>query len=239
ELLGAAFEYDRNPPEGALTDFMELTAILGDVDRWDQKEDRVCMMTLHSAKGLEFPVVIIAGVEDGVLPLLRAAEDDPDIEEERRLLFVGITRAEKLLYMTHTNSRQRFGQIHSSIPSRFLGELTRPKDENTDHLELDAETRASLQGQGLRRPGFGRAREENLDDPFGDDPYADDDPFGDFFDIDEDPYPAGARVAHEVYGEGEVVRTNGFGERRRITVRFEEAGEKQFVIAHANLRVIR
>ena len=239
ELLGAAVEYDRNHPEGSLTDFLELTAILGDVDRWDQKEDRVCMMTLHSAKGLEFPVVIIAGIEDGVLPLLRADDDEPDIEEERRLLFVGITRAEKLLYMTHTNSRQRFGQIHSSIPSRFLGELTRPKDENTDHLELDAETRASLQGQGLRRPGFGRAQEEDLDDPFGDDPYADDDPFGNFFEIDEDPYPAGARVAHDVYGEGEVVRTNGFGERRRITVRFEEAGEKQFVIAHANLRVIR
>ena len=238
ELVGAAVEYDRNHPEGSLTGFLELTAILGDVDRWDRREDRVSLMTLHSAKGLEFPVVLIAGVEDGVLPLLRSDDAEPDIEEERRLLFVGITRAKQALYLTHTNSRQRFGQINPSIPSRFLGELTRPTDESAGHIELDAETKASLHGQRVKRPGFGRAREEDCLDELDIDPFADEDPFGNFFDGDEDPYLAGTRVAHEEYGEGEVVRTNGFGERRRVTVRFKDAGEKQFVISHANLRII-
>ena len=238
ELVGAAVEYDRNHPEGSLTGFLEWTAILGDVDRWDRRQDRVSLMTLHSAKGLEFPVVIIAGVEDGVLPLLRSDDEEPDIEEERRLLFVGVTRAKELLYLTHTNSRLRFGQVLSSVPSRFLNELSRPTDENTAHIELDAETEASLHGQGMRRPGFGRGREEDFFDGLDIDPFAHEDPFGDFSEGDEDPYQAGTVVVHEEYGEGEVVRTNGFGERRRVTVRFEAAGEKQFVIAKANLRVI-
>ena len=237
ELVGAAAEYDRNYPDGSLTGFLELTAILGDVDRWDRREDRVSLMTLHSAKGLEFPVVTIAGVEDGVLPLLRSDDAEPDIEEERRLLFVGITRAKEMLYLTHTNSRLRFGQILSSVPSRFLDELSQPTDESTAHIELDAETQASLHGPGLRRPGFASTSGDEF--PDGIDPFADEDPFGDFFDEDEDPYQPGAVVAHEEYGEGEILRTNGFGERRRVTVRFEDAGEKQFVIAHANLRIIR
>ncbi|MFP6739896.1 MAG: UvrD-helicase domain-containing protein [Planctomycetota bacterium] len=237
ELVGAATEYDRNYPDGSLTGFLELTALLGDVDRWDRREDRVSLMTLHSAKGLEFPVVTIAGVEDGVLPLLRSDDAEPDIEEERRLLFVGITRAKEMLYLTHTNSRQRFGQILSSVPSRFLNELSRPTDENAAHIEMDAKTQTSLHGPGLRRSGFGQPPQEDF--PGDIDPFSNEDPFGDFFDEAEDPYQPGAVVAHEEYGEGEIVRTNGFGERRRVTVRFEEAGEKQFVIAHANLRVIR
>ncbi len=236
ELVGAATEYDRNYPDGSLTGFLELTALLGDVDRWDRREDRVSLMTLHSAKGLEFPVVTIAGVEDGVLPLLRSDDAEPDIEEERRLLFVGITRAKEMLYLTHTNSRLRFGQILSSVPSRFLDELSRPAYENAAHIEMDAETQASLHGPGLRKSGFGSAPEEDF--PGDIDPFSNEDPFGDFFDETEDPYKVGTLVEHGEYGEGEIVRTNGFGERRRATICFKDAGELQFVISHVNLRII-
>jgi len=245
ELVGAAVEYDVAHPDGSLTGFLELTAILGDVDRWQRSNDRVSMMTLHSAKGLEFPVVIILGVEDGILPLVRAADSEPNIEEERRLLYVGITRARESLHVTHTVTRMRFGQTLRSAPSRFLAELVPPGDDvhaSLEQLWMDAATEESLHRRD--RPPR-RLWEESdhehdggPDDDDDDDPDADD-PFTDEFPVDEDPYPPGTRVVHDDYGEGEVLSQSGFGSRRRVTVRFDEAGEKQFVLSYAPLRRLR
>ncbi len=253
ELVGAAVEYDRSQPDdGTLCGFLELTAILGDVDRWERREDRVSLMTLHAAKGLEFPVVVIVGVEEGILPLSRSQEDDPDFEEERRLLYVGITRAKEQVYLTHVISRKRFGRAQSSYPSRFLRELQRPGDEAADsfeRLKMDLGTEASLSPSGSGR-GWGRSRHRPEFGPFdpsddavdavdaaGDVDYFPDEEFSDDgFEPDVDPFPRGARVWEEKYGEGEVVQTSGFGRMRRVTVRFDDAGDKQFVISHARLR---
>ncbi len=265
ELLGAATEFDASHPPtegdsaeeldgeeqegaGGLGGFLELTSLLGDVDRWERRDDRVSLMTLHSAKGLEFPIVVLLGAEDGILPLIRSSDTDPNIEEERRLLYVGITRAMEKLYLAHTAIRMRFGQPQRSVPSRFLRELTPPGEdcrEGFEQLEMDAATEESLHRQS--RPP--RSLWEMLDGESRDDhDFADeapddsadsfdDDDFG--LDLDEDPYPPGSRVYHDDYGEGEVVRAAGVGGRRRVTVRFDDAGEKQFVASYAPLRRVR
>ncbi len=250
ELVNAAVEHDRTHEPGSLTEFLELAAILGDVDRWEQREDRVSLMTLHSAKGLEFPVVVIIGVEDGILPLIRSGDEEPDFEEERRLLYVGITRAREKLYLTHTVTRMRFGQSHLAAPSRFLGELLpmgADAHETFAQLEVDIETEQSLHRKERARRQWDLgddARDDGFDHYCKDESsHADDDAWGadaigDGVELDEDPFPPGARVRHEDYGDGEVLRSSGLGARRRVTVRFDEAGEKQFVVSYAPLRLL-
>ncbi len=117
ELAGAATEYD------SLDDFLESVALVSDADELDAGDRRVSLMTLHTAKGLEFPAVFLVGMEDGVFPHLRALEDPLQLEEERRLCYVGITRARRQLYLTHAWSRTLWGSTSHAIPSRFLSEL--------------------------------------------------------------------------------------------------------------------
>lgn len=241
ELANAAAEYDRTHPEGSLTGFIEMVNLLGDVDRWKRSEDRVTLMTLHSAKGLEFPVAVIAGVEDGIIPLLSTSDSEPDLEEERRLLYVGITRARERLYLTHAASRTRFGRTRAAYPSRFLKELEPPPVADAtngvqESLELDRETEESMAEAAERNDFFsGESRDESVsfeDSGSGDWPP---DSYGD---LEEDVYPAGTRVYHATYGEGEVVRVTGTGYRQRVTVAFDDAAEKQFVVKMAPLRRI-
>jgi len=244
ELVNAATEYERSTPEPTLTGFLELVNLLGDVDRWRPKEDRITLMTLHAAKGLEFPVVMIVGVEDGILPLLNAEDLDPDIEEERRLLYVGITRARERLYLTHAASRMRFGRVRASYPSRFLGEIQRGVRKSVaseESLEVDGETEdsiafldASASGTSSNRARGGSRRAEDGDD---NEPAWEDAAYGG--NADDEPLAVGARVRHAEYGEGSVVRLSGVGQRMRVTVAFDDGEEKQFVLAMAPLHRIR
>ena len=117
ELAGAATEYD------SLDEFLESVALVSDSDELDDADSRVSLMTLHTAKGLEFPAVFLVGLEDGVFPHMRALEDPLQLEEERRLCYVGITRARRQLYLTHAWSRTLWGSTSHAIPSRFLSEL--------------------------------------------------------------------------------------------------------------------
>ena len=231
ELLGAGGEFDDLQPEGGVTGFLEKARLLSNMDRWDANSDRVTLMSLHGAKGLEFPVVVILGVEDGLLPLHRADDPTEDLEEERRLLYVGVTRAQKKLYLTHTTCRFRFGQLRDSLPSGFLAEIrsgrSEPPDEQADALELDDETVESL--------AVRERTEDWLEGSLVETDFAGDDDYS-FDDVDEDPYPIGARVEHDEYGVGTVTRSTGHGRLRRVTVEFEEAGEKQLVVEYAPLK---
>ncbi|MBI4605549.1 MAG: UvrD-helicase domain-containing protein, partial [Planctomycetes bacterium] len=263
ELVHAAEEYDAAHAEGSLTGFLEMANLFGDVDRWERREDRITLMTLHSAKGLEFPVVVIVGVEDGILPLLSSEDSDPDFEEERRLLYVGITRARERLYVTHAQSRRRHGRLRSSWPSRFLEELLpRPGEGDRDQggsggrdrggsyhadagsIELDPETEESLVAPILLEDGLiaRRGKRGAASDAIGDD--IGEGPEGDGLENDPwldaaEQYPVGCRVRHETYGDGEVVRLSGVGRKRRVTVLFDDGGEKQFVLGFAPLRRLR
>jgi DNA helicase-2/ATP-dependent DNA helicase PcrA len=110
------------PFENRLNDFLEATVLQKETDAYDSRADRVTLMTLHAAKGLEFPVVFIVGCEEGLLPYQRA-DEPPDIEEERRLFYVGMTRAQQRLVLTHAKSRYLFGQQMNNPPSRYLDDI--------------------------------------------------------------------------------------------------------------------
>ncbi len=123
ELVGAAQEYDRSEPDGSLEGFLENVSLVADVDKWDDRSDAVTLMTLHAAKGLEFPYVFIVGLEEGLLPHAQSLEDNEELEEERRLCFVGITRAKLGVFLTCAKYRSIFGQELLNRPSRFLEEI--------------------------------------------------------------------------------------------------------------------
>ncbi|MEM9364403.1 MAG: UvrD-helicase domain-containing protein [Planctomycetota bacterium] len=128
ELISAAVEYDRrHPDDGSVESFLEEVALVSDTDAFESETDRVTLMTLHAAKGLEFPRVFVIGLEDGLLPHQRSKETEQQIEEERRLLFVGITRAQKWLQLSYCKQRSVRGDLRPAVPSLFLQEL--PRDE--------------------------------------------------------------------------------------------------------------
>src|SRR5262249_47419206 len=121
EFVSAAREFDREHPGASIVDFMEEISLASAVDRWQDEAGAVTLMTMHAAKGLEFPVVFIVGLEQGILPHSRTNEER-ELEEERRLFFVGITRAENELYLSHCRVREFRGQRQAAIPSIFLTE---------------------------------------------------------------------------------------------------------------------
>jgi len=132
ELVGVATEFEERVPDGALADFLEQVALVTEGDEYEEGEPTVTLMTLHTAKGLEFPAVFIVGMEDGVFPHYRSMSDPSQLEEERRLAYVGITRAKERLYLCHAWSRNLWGGSSYNPPSRFLGEIP-------DHLMLAKE----------------------------------------------------------------------------------------------------
>jgi DNA helicase-2/ATP-dependent DNA helicase PcrA len=190
ELAGAASGYD------SLDEYLASVALVSDVDELDSSGGRVSLMTLHTAKGLEFPVVFMVGMEDGIFPHSRTLDDPLQIEEERRLCYVGITRARRRLYVSHAWSRTIFGSTSRAIPSRFLAELP-------DHLVRDigggSGTHSRIAAWGARRPraGFGQGAAWEQADGFGDSDDLDShfgDPDGDRFDDHwHDPDPWGDR----------------------------------------------
>lgn len=123
EFLNVTANYDKNNPNGSLEDFLAEVSLVTDIDDYVDEADKLVLMTLHTAKGLEFPVVFILGMEEGTFPHFRSLENDHEMEEERRLCYVGMTRAEEKLFLSYANRRFMFGEIYSKIPSRFLEEI--------------------------------------------------------------------------------------------------------------------
>ncbi len=207
ELVTAAAEYDERTAEGSAAGFLEQVALVADVDTWDDRRDAVTLMTLHSAKGLEFPAVFITGLEEGLFPHERAMSDGRDLEEERRLCYVGITRAKRVLVMTHARERTRFGLRSSAIPSRFLGELPQSAVE---HVE---------------RGGAG-SHEEEPKRPRS---------FWSGSDEEEGGLMPGDTVRHRTCGVGHVLALDGWGETRRAKVKFRTGGVQTLVLKYAKL----
>src|SRR5690606_25154148 len=123
ELLSAITEFQEQREGATLEQFLEEVTLVSDVDAWEGTSNAVTLMTLHSSKGLEFPVVMITGLEEGLLPFYSATIDRPALEEERRLTYVGMTRAKEKLYLSHARMRYRFGEPATPGPSRFLSEI--------------------------------------------------------------------------------------------------------------------
>jgi DNA helicase-2/ATP-dependent DNA helicase PcrA len=227
ELLAAADEMEG--PEG-LRLFLDQVALVSASDRnqddLEERGGRVSLMTLHSAKGLEFPVVFIVGMEEGLFPHGGAQTDPEEMEEERRLCYVGITRAKERLYFTSALQRRLYGTPRWGATSRFVEELLPAgrvmSDEfSTEGFGLDADRfEARESGQ---RGSFNTARKRSAD--FESEPPAP---------VEDPDYPNGTYVRHPVFGVGQVQRSEGSGERKFLTVRFD-AGTKKLALKYAKL----
>ena len=208
ELIAAVAEYEERETEPTLAGFLEKITLSSDIDSMEDKSDLVTMMTLHSAKGLEFPIVFMVGMEEGLLPHQRSYDSEAELEEERRLCYVGLTRAEEHLYLTHARSRRLYRDVDYRLPSRFIEEIP-----------------PELVDQGTV-PETSRRRVVSTYDP--------DEP--EFEDEVSFPYDVGDVVYHAKFGRGKVTAIDGYGFEMRITVRFERGSEKTLAAAYARLQ---
>jgi DNA helicase-2/ATP-dependent DNA helicase PcrA len=228
ELVSAAKEYELANPEATLPDFVDRLALLSDVDKPEgTRAAKVLLMTLHSAKGLEFPLVAIAGLEEGLFPHSRASEDEAELEEERRLCYVGITRARRELYLTSAARRRVFGEYQSTEPSRFLDEIP---PQLLRHEESRAETlRANARGWGYAPNPYRhqaqappRRREIAAED---------EDQSG------RGGLRAGGRVRHPMFGVGTVVSIEELDDDLKVVVKFGSVGQKTLRAKYAKLEL--
>jgi len=195
------------PLKDKLLGLLERIALIADIDGLSSEQGQVTLMTLHAAKGLEFPAVAMIGFEDGLLPHQRANNDDNELEEERRLAFVGITRAEKHLYLTHAKSRTIFGQTQSTMRSRFFDELPESTVQFIEPASDGFEENDPFSGRELRSVA---AKQASL-------------------------FPKGTRVRHPQFGIGEVLDVQAMGSITRASVRFNTHGRKTLILQYANL----
>ncbi len=208
ELVGVAKEYER------LSELLETVALVSDADELDQEGSRVSLMTLHTAKGLEYPAVFLIGMEEGIFPHSRTLGEPLELEEERRLCYVGITRARRFLYLTHAWSRTLWGRTMPGMPSRFLAEV--PEDLVR---EVGGGRIFGSGSLGTRSVGSARAdaqRAASGAESLG--------------------LVAGDHVVHERWGPGVVLDTKGDGDRAQATVRFASVGQKTLLLCAAPLR---
>ncbi len=220
EMLSATDAFDAEGQNGGLADFLERVALVSDADQVAGRGERAALMTLHTSKGLEYPVVFIAGMEEGLFPHFRSQEDGREVEEERRLCYVGMTRARRLLYLTNTLTRELYGQRNESRPSRFLGEID---------SALITRIAPEKPGLALRPPTHGSYVDYSTSQLSDD---------GEAMAAGGDGFAVGARVVHQTFGHGVVRRREGHGAAAKAWVHFERGGIKLLVLKFANLRPV-
>jgi len=222
ELLNSVNEFTRQVPNATIEGYLERVSLITDLDAWDEKSNAVTLMTLHSAKGLEFPIVFIAGLEEGLFPLIREGFADADMEEERRLFYVGTTRAKERLFLSHAMWRNRFGNENKNcLPSRFLNELDEKfmkHEEVRRHRALDAHDGSEP------RP----RRYEHVDSA----------PDYENESQDGERLQIGKMVKHPQFGLGEIRAIEGRGENTKLTIDFEKVGVKKILIKFGNLQIL-
>lgn len=224
ELRSSIVTYMNDNEEPELSGFLEEVALYTEADRDDGSGDKVTLMTVHSAKGLEYDNIFVIGLEDGIFPSSRSFDSEEDLEEERRLAYVAITRAKKRLYLTSASQRMLFGQTQRNITSRFMKEIGSELVEKHDHAAamkaslkdaggVTAVHSATLQQQLARnRMHSGGASKENA------------------------VYAAGERVAHNIFGEGTIISVKKMANDAMLEIAFEKVGTKKIMANFAKLR---
>lgn len=205
ELLSVAKDFQDTNPTGTVEDFLEQVALVNDVDSFEQEESKVTLMTLHAAKGLEFPIVFLGGLEEGLFPHSRTLMNPEEIEEERRLAYVGITRAEKELYISNATTRTVFGRISSYLPSRFIDEIPeelvdglRAKRKVPDDIKRHVPQHMSVTSRPVTKP---IVRNEVIAD-----------------------WKIGDTAIHSKWGNGKVINVAGEGAGMKLTIEFPTQG---------------
>ncbi len=238
ELQNAISYYEKNTRNPSLPSFLQEISLITDSDKYDENKPAVTLMTVHAAKGLEFPVVFVVGLEEDLFPVGGRDGDEADIEEERRLFYVAITRAEKELFFSYCRSRYKFGEEKPMMRSRFLEEVSSDvvrtetgatisqyknrfsSDESASNggMEIEYDWKQPLYTKNNR--SYNQGTTIHYDNP------------------DEDPYQAGAKVEHPVFGPGKIISRTGSGEKTKVVVFFKGRGRKTLMLRVAKLRVV-
>ena len=225
---------DQYEPEeddaNALSDFLAEVSLLSDQDDLENNDDQVALMTLHAAKGLEFPVVFLVGMEDGLFPLSRALLEDDQLEEERRLAYVGITRAKEKLFLTNAYSRMMFGRMQNNPPSRFLEEI------DVDDLDMQ---NSVPEGVGNSDFQVQTAPFANVDERARAQVYTPKaKPAGGAIGAEKKGWNVGDQVEHKAWGHGVVTKVNGEGEDMELDIAFPNKGIKRLLAAFAPIKKV-
>ena len=215
ELLTSIEEFSGRDQEASLGRFLEDVSLQTDIDHWNDSDNRVTMMTIHSSKGLEFPVVFIAGMDEGLFPLFNSIDDKKELEEERRLFYVALTRAEERVYILYATNRRRMGvEMVNGLPSRFINEIP----ENS--LE-----KISFSSSVTRKFVSGTRKKDGLTQMVR-------------TVTDFDDFQVGDKVEHSIFGIGKIMALSGTGENQRVGVVFSDGTRKKLIVKFANLKKI-
>ncbi|MGQ9646196.1 MAG: DNA helicase PcrA [Thermodesulfobacteriota bacterium] len=224
----------------ALETFLDKVSLVTDVDLYEDKGNRVSLMTLHCAKGLEFPLVFIVGVEEGLLPHYRRGEEIEDLEEERRLFYVGMTRAKERLFLSRAQRRHTFGIGQANLPSRFLDEIPTDliqwegrEEEEESLFDGDRLTRGAVTDWEVYFQTFKGRDHEGIDETLSSSKPAVVLTPEEFL-----PLKVGMRVRHAKFGDGRVKSVEGMGEDQKATVVFQTVGRKRLKVRNANLEIL-
>jgi len=208
EFLSSIVEYESNNTQSLLSDFLEEISLLTDIDKWNNSSEAITLMTVHSAKGLEFDCIYITGLEDGLFPIIRYTEDN-DIDEERRLFYVALTRARKKVILSYAKSRRKFGsEPIISIKSRFIDDI--PEKlliEKNDNKSSFSNYKSKVFSKLVKQSS------ENVN--------------------------SGDIVEHKIFGKGKVLSVEGVGENSKITIKFFNNVTKKLILKYAKLKIIR
>ena len=248
EFLTVAIEFEEESADNTLAEFLENITLSSDIDGMEDQDNSITLMTLHSAKGLEFPVVFLIGMEEGVFPLSRASEDPEELEEERRLAYVGITRAEEILFLTNANTRTLFGKTSYNRPSRFLREisddllqyqgLARPANSSFGVRFTKEEPTQFGQGMSLQQALQTRKANAQPQRHTGAQPFSKATgglPFGKTSDSGNSAtdWEIGDIAHHMKWGDGTVLEVTGSGKTQELKIKFPEVGLKKVLASVA------
>ena len=212
ELLNSIDEFCAKRPDSNLSDFLEDVSLLSDIDHWNDSDNRVTLMTVHSAKGLEFPVVFVSGLDDGLFPLYVALEKKKELEEERRLFYVALTRAQERVFLLYATNRRRMGGENMlGMASRFIGEIPA---EFLDRIEFQSALTRRVVGGSLQKNT--RVAVTRTVTTF-------------------DDFKVGDMVEHSIFGVGKIMVLSGTGENQRVGVIFKDGTKKKLIVKYANL----
>lgn len=217
ELLSSFSDFTANNPDTKLEQYLEEVSLVSDIDNYSDDKNSVTLLTVHSAKGLEWPIVFVSGCEEDIFPIANKFAADTSVDEERRLFYVALTRAKKKAYVTHARSRYRFGEVAYQSRSRFID-------------ELDPSTYKEMNG-GLGRKANRKTKKELYYEYFEKVDYEN-------FNQDGANLRPGSRVMHEKFGLGKVVDVIGSGDTTKATVHFEGNNVKQLMLKFAKLKVL-
>ena len=243
ELQNAISYFEKNTRNPRLSNFLQEISLITDTDKYDEDKPAVTLMTVHAAKGLEFPVVFVVGLEEELFPVGSRNNEEVNIEEERRLFYVAITRAQEQLFFSHCRTRFKYGEEKPMMRSRFLDEVSSDVvrtetgatiNQNKNRFSNGSSSSSSSSYDGNTEVEYDWKQplyNKNNRNSNGGTTIHYDNP-------DEDPFQVGAKVEHNVFGPGKIISRSGEGERTKVVVFFKERGRKTLLLRVAKLNVI-